>query len=169
MSQELYARLNEQMNFEYEAAYIYNVMCAYCAEQNLNGAAHWLRVQVDEEIYHAEKIRNFLFDRGYETSFTGLDPVEKDYTSLLDVFQKALEHEKLISASIRKLYKEAVEKDEFEAQVMLNWFIQEQVEEEATFGEIVEILEQVCDSSAATFMYDSKLMQRPQFQIVEFE
>lgn len=160
MSKKLYEKMNDQMNLEYESAFIYKAMSAWCAEEDFKGAEHWLTLQYDEEIEHGEKFRNFLHDIDEKVTFTGMEPAKSEFKSLLEVFELALEHEKLISKSIRELYKQAVEESNYEAQVFLNWFIEEQVEEEASVGEVVSILEKIGDSTSGLFMYDAVLGRR---------
>lgn len=160
MDKQLFDNLNKQMNDEYHAAYLYNALSAGCGELNRHGAESWLRIHADEEVEHAERIRDFLQDKGYTVEFTGIEAVDKNVTSMLDTFQRALEHENIITGQIKDLYAEAVEKQDFEVQVFLNWFIEEQVEEEALFGEIVEVLEDIGDNKAAQAAYDRFLAQR---------
>lgn len=160
MDKKLFANLDEQMNLEYESAYIYKAMAAYAAEEDWTGSEHWFNEQAREEIEHAEKFRNFLHDKGFKVSFKGMKAAKTDYKSLLEAFQTALEHEQFITKSIKKLYKEAVEKEDYEVQVFLNWFIEEQVEEEANVGAVVARLEKIGDSTNGLFMMDKALGKR---------
>ncbi len=160
MSKNLYEKMNDQMNLEYESAFIYKAMSAWCAEEDFEGAERWLTLQYEEEIEHGEKFRNFLHDIDHKTSFTGMEPAKSEFASLLEVFELALEHEKLITKRIQELYKQAVEESNYEAQVFLNWFIEEQVEEEAHVGAVVSKLQKIGDSPSGLFMFDAVLGKR---------
>ncbi|MDO5717972.1 MAG: ferritin [Tissierellia bacterium] len=156
----LLEKMNEQMNREYESAYVYKALAAYCAENDYNGSERWMNEQAKEEIFHAEKFRNFLHDLDHEVKFTGMEPVEENIGSLLDAFKASLEHEKYITRNIKEIYKQAVEESNYEVQIFLNWFIMEQVEEEASVGEVVSKLEKIGDSTSGLFMYDAVLGRR---------
>ena len=92
---KLYDNLNEQMNFELESAYIYATMSAYLDDLNMKGMTHFIDEQVKEEVEHAEKIKDFLQETGYGIKYRPLDPGDGNFDSVLEVFEKALEHEKL--------------------------------------------------------------------------
>ncbi|MDO5689862.1 MAG: ferritin [Tissierellia bacterium] len=157
---KLLDNMNAQMNREYESAYIYKGMAIYAAGANFRGATGWMEKQADEEVTHAEKFKEFLLDLGYQPKLTGMEEAKTEYKSLADIFEAALDHEKFISKNIRDLYKQAVEEANYEVQVFLNWFIEEQVEEEASVGEIVDLLEMVGDSKNGLFMLDAQLGRR---------
>lgn len=152
--------LNEQIQKEFQSAYIYLGMCAYFEAANLPGAASWMHHQAEEEQEHAMKIFEFMHDRGGRVLLQALSQPPTDYTSPIAVFQAAYAHEQKVTQSIHDLYALAVEQKDYPTQVMLQWFIDEQVEEEKNASSIVAQLEMVGDSPAALFMIDRQLAAR---------
>lgn len=157
---KLYDNLNEQMNFELESAYIYATMVAYLDEQNMKGMAHWVNEQVKEEVSHADRIKNFLQDVGYGIKYRPLDPGDGVFASIDEVFQKALAHERVVTARIHDLVKEAKEAECQRAMNLLVWFVDEQIEEEDTFGVLVERLERIGGSWNGLYILDRELSAR---------
>lgn len=152
--------MNAQIKRELDSAYIYAGMAAYFDGIGLPGAAQWMKAQFGEEQQHAWKFYGYIFDRGGNVTFEALDKPATDYASPLDVFQKALEHEKFVTGHIHDLYALAVEEKDYASQILLQWFIEEQVEEEKSAGDIVSMLERIGDSKHALFMLDKELGQR---------
>jgi len=158
--QKINRAFNEQIKYELDSAYLYLSMASYCESINLNGFASWMKSQSEEEREHAMKFYDFLQERGAEVELLAIDKPPKTFDSPVDVFQKALENEKKVTALIHKLYKIALSEDDYPAQVMLHWFIEEQVEEENAATEILEQLKLVGDQGAALLMMDRKLAER---------
>lgn len=157
---KLYEGLNEQMNFELESAYIYATMAAYLDSQGMKGMTHFIDLQVKEEVEHADKIKNFLQETGYGVKYRPLDPGNGEFASIADVFEKALAHEKVVTARIHALVDEAREEKEQRVMNLLAWFVDEQIEEEDTFGTIVERLGRISGAWNALYMLDKELGQR---------
>lgn len=157
---KLYDNLNEQMNFELESAYIYATMAAYLDVQGMAGMTHFIDLQVKEEVEHAERIRDFLRETGYGVKYRPLDPGNGEFTSILDVFQKALAHEKVVTANIHNLVDEAKKDNDQKVLNLLYWFVDEQMEEEDKFTTIVERVERIENSWAGLYQYDSIMAQR---------
>ena len=149
--------LNEQINTELIASYSYLAMSTYCQENHLHGFAAWLQAQSQEEYGHAMKLYNFLIARNGKVQLKAIPQPKSDYTSLLDVFQTALEQEISVSQKIDDLYELAFKHKAFAALVELQWFITEQVEEEHTFRDIVSKLELLKDDKAAILDLDRVL------------
>lgn len=160
LSKKLEKALNEQITHELESAYVYLAMCAYLEAQNLSGMAHWMRLQAQEEVEHALKIFGFINDRGgrIELGAIGKPPVE--FKSPLEVFQKALAHERKITGLINQLYDLADDEDDYPTEVMLQWFIDEQVEEEKSAQEVIDHLKLIGESGAGIFLLDRQLGER---------
>ena len=152
--------MNEQIEKEISSAYLYLSMSTYCESQNLKGSARWLRMQWEEELGHAMKILDYIGDCGNRVLLQSVDEPSSDFKSLLDVFEKVLEHEQKISEMINNLYGMAVAKNDFAAQAFLQWFVSEQVEEESTASEIVENLRLAGDKGSALLMIDRQLGSR---------
>jgi len=160
MTPTLVTALNDQVKYEFEAAFNYLAMVVYFEEQTFPGMAHWMRLQYQEELVHANKIFDFLLDRGESVALQALDQPSHGFESPLDVFQKALSHEQKVTALIHNLYALSVEEKDYPAQVMLQWFVLEQVEEEKNAGDVIEQLKRIGDDGPALLQLDQQLAQR---------
>ncbi len=160
LSKSLQDALNDQINKELYSAYLYLGMSAWCEAQNLPGAAHWLRAQAAEEQEHALKFFDFIADRGGRIALQAIAQPPQEFTSLLDLFEQVLEHERKVTALINGLYKAAVAEADYPSQVMLQWFITEQVEEEKNATAIVETLKSIGMQGPSLFMVDRQLAAR---------
>jgi ferritin len=152
--------MNEQIKHELYSAYLYLSMAGSFEVANLPGFAHWMRKQSEEEREHAMKIFDFLLDRGERVQLQAIDQPPSAFRSSLDTFEQALEHEKEITSRIHELYDLAVRESDYPAQVLLNWFVAEQVEEEKAATEIVERLRIAGEEGAAILLLDSELGER---------
>ena len=157
---KLYDNLNEQMNFELESAYIYATMSAYLDDLNMKGMTHFIDEQVKEEVEHAEKIKDFLQETGYGIKYRPLDPGDGNFDSILAVFAKALEHEKVVTARIHDLVDEAKAENDQRVLNLLTWFVDEQIEEEDTCGTLVERLERIDGHWNGLYILDKELSTR---------
>ena len=131
ISKKMQEAINEQINAEMYSAYLYLSMSAYCAENTYKGFAHWLDLQAKEEYSHAMKFYNYLLDRGASIDFKTIDAPKRNFSSMAELFEQVLTHEKHVTALINKLYELALKEKDYATQIMLQWFIEEQVEEEA--------------------------------------
>ncbi|BBL80080.1 ferritin [Rubrobacter xylanophilus] len=152
--------IEEQVGHEFYAAYLYLSMAGSFEVANLPGFAHWMRQQSKEELEHAMKFFDFLLDRGERVQLPALDSPPATFRSPLDAFEQALEHEKRVTASIHSIYDLAVREGDYPAQVLLNWFVEEQVEEEKAASEAVERLKMAGEDSAAILMLDAEMGRR---------
>ena len=152
--------MNAQINHELYSAYLYLSMSAQCEAQNLGGFASWLRLQSQEELSHALKFFDFVNDRGGRAVLKAIDQPPAEFKSPLALFQQVLEHERKVTGLIHQLYALAVKENDYAAQVELQWFITEQVEEEKTAGQIVDQLKMMGDQPGALFLMDRQLGQR---------
>jgi ferritin len=150
----------EQVGREFYAAYLYLSMSGYFEEANLPGFALWMRKQYEEETQHALRLFDSLLDRGELVPLPPIDQPPSSFRSPLDVFEQALEHEKEVTAHIHEIYDLAMQEKDYPAKVMLDWFVQEQVEEEKAATEIVERLRMAGDDGAALLMLDKELGER---------
>jgi ferritin len=160
MSQTMQDAFNEQMKQEFYSAYLYLSMSAYCEGANLPGLATWMRAQAREEAHHAMKIFDHLLDRGGRVQLQPLGKPPSDFTSARDVFDQAHRHEKEVTGSINQVYGLAVDERDFASRVFLDWFVQEQVEEEKTSGLLAEQLRMIGDDRPGLLMLDRELAQR---------
>ena len=152
----LEAALNEQMNLEFASAHIYLAMAAHLDHLNLAGGASWMRLQAQEETGHAMRFFDHIQDRGGRVRIGAVDAPPQDFGSPLATFERALEHERKVTASINALAEQA----DRASQVFLDWFIAEQVEEERTVEQIVGSLRLAGESGAALLMLDRELGAR---------
>lgn len=137
--------LNKQIQKEMYSAYLYLGMAADCESKNLKGFATWLKVQHQEEMSHAMKLYDFLLERGGAVSLQAIEAPPAEFGSMLQMFEGVLAHERHISASINELYEIAIAEKDYATQVFLHWFINEQVEEEASASEVLEKIRMLGD------------------------
>nr|AGF92938.1 ferroxidase [uncultured organism]AGF93310.1 ferroxidase [uncultured organism] len=160
MNEEIEAALNEQINEELGSYYIYLSMEAYFASESLDGFATWMEYQAREEVEHAMRIFRFLNDRGARVKLQAIEEPKAEWESPLAAFEDAYEHEQYITQKINELVDLAEEKDDKATLNMLDWFVEEQVEEEATTEAIVDKLEMVGDSGSGLLALDKSLASR---------
>jgi ferritin len=129
--------INRQINSELSASYSYLAMSAWCERQKFTGAARWLRLQSQEEYLHAMKLLDFMLARDEKVDLKPLAEPRQSFSSLADVFEKALAQEQDVSGQIDSLYETAFKEKAFAAVAELQWFLTEQVEEEKVGREIV--------------------------------
>ena len=152
--------VNEQIKHEFNSAYLYLSMSAFCGSINLPGFAKWLRVQWGEEQSHAMRLFDYLYVRGGRVVLQAIDRPPAEFKSPLEIFQQVLTHEQKVTSLINKLYDLAFKENDYAAQVELQWFIKEQVEEEKNATDIVEQLRMIGDNTSALMMLDRQLSVR---------
>jgi len=152
--------INEQLNHELHSAYLYLSMSAYLDRINLKGSAHWMRVQAQEELGHALKLYHFLVERLGEVRLRPVEMVPVEWSSPLDAFENAFAHEQKVSARIHRLVDLAQQEKDHATAGFLQWFVQEQVEEEASVDDVVQKLRMVADSKGGRYMLDRELGKR---------
>ncbi|QSF47288.1 ferritin [Paenibacillus tianjinensis] len=160
MKEELMKTLNEQMNFEFYSAHVYLAMAAYCSGESLDGFANFFLVQAEEERFHAMKIYKFLNDRDYRVTLAALPEPNNNYTSMLDAFEHAYAHEQQNTKKFYHLADLALDEREHATIYFLKWFIDEQVEEEALFSNIIAKLKRIETDSNAFYMLDAEFAAR---------
>jgi ferritin len=152
--------LNAQLQMELVSAYAYLAACAYFERSNLPGFAHWMRLQSREELGHAMKIFDFINDRGGRVELKAIEQPLADFPSPLAVMEQALQHERRVTASINRLYDLAVKEADYPTQVLMQWFVTEQVEEEKSASLIVEQLKLIGDDGTGLLLLDRRLGER---------
>lgn len=162
ISKNLEKEINEQVQAEFYSSYLYLSMAAYFDDLNLAGFAHWMKIQAQEELYHGMKFFDYLLERGGRAELMEIEQPPKQWDSPLAVFENAYEHEQLVTGRINKLMDLAIEESDHASVSMLNWFVDEQVEEEASADEIVQKLKLMKDSPGAVYMLDKELGSRPE-------
>jgi len=160
LSQAMQDAINEQIKNELYSAYLYLSMSAYCEANGMPGCARWMRTQSQEETEHAMKFFDFVSERGGRVTLYAIDQPPTEFDSPLAIFKETLEHERKVTAMIHGLYQLALEEKDYPAQVMLHWFIEEQVEEESSAAQILDTLEMIGDQGHALVMLDRELGKR---------
>jgi ferritin len=149
-----------QLNHEFYSAYIYLAMSAYCSHLEFNGAASWFKLQYEEEHTHATKIYNYLVEQGVQVVLGELAKPPSEYGKLLDVFNTSLDHEQSMTSRLNELSDQALKEKDHASYNLLQWFVNEQVEEEATLGGIISKLKLVQDDGYGLLMIDNELGER---------
>ncbi len=152
--------LNRHVQHETFSSYLYVAMSAWCEAKAWKGFARWLRVQADEERQHAAKSLEYLLARGGEARLGPIDAPPFAWTNVNEVFEKVLAHERSVTAFVNDLYAVALQEKDTAAQIFLQWFVAEQVEEEARVLEIVDRLRMVGERPGAALYLDKEYGKR---------
>jgi ferritin len=160
LSQKMQDALNAQINAEYYSSYLYLSMAAHCEAANLKGFGNWFRVQSQEEMTHVTKFFDYVLERGGRV---GLKPIEgppTEWDSPQAIFEATLEHERHVTGLINKLVDLAIAESDHATNNFLQWFVAEQVEEEATADDVLQQFKLLGESSHGLFMLDRELGRR---------
>ena len=160
ISNKMQNAMNDQVAAEFYSAYLYLAMSAYLESIDLPGCANWMRVQYQEELTHGEKIFDHVVERDGRALVKHFDAPPAEWKSPLDVFEEAYKHEQKVTSLINNLVDIAVAEKDHASQVFLQWFVNEQVEEEASVKAIVQQLKLIGDSKSGMFQVDRELGQR---------
>lgn len=153
--------MNNQIQAELYSAQLYLAMSVYSETENFKGIARWLKVQYEEETSHGMKFLHHIVERGGEVELKAIEAPPVKYGSMLKMFEEVLAHEKKVTALINNLYEVALQEKDYASQIFLQWFITEQVEEEANASEIVAQLKMIGDKSVGgLFQLDHALGHR---------
>lgn len=152
--------LDGQINAEMYSSYLYLGMEAYFQSISLAGFASWMRGQVQEELFHAMKFYDFVFERGGKVTLQTIKKPESSWKSPLDAFKHVLKHEQLVTSLINDLVELSMAEKDHATLNFLQWFVAEQVEEEASVGEIVDKLKLIKNDSSGLFFLDAELAKR---------
>ncbi len=160
LNQRVYNAINEQINAEIWSAYMYLSMSGYFAAEGLNGFANWMRVQWQEELTHAMKFFDYVVERGEKPVLKPIDEVPEKWDNALHAMEETLKHEQKVTSLINNIMDVAIEEKDHATKSMLQWFIDEQVEEEASAQEIIDSLKLIGDKGHGVFMLDKELKGR---------
>ena len=152
--------INRQINREIYSAYLYLAMQSYLESVNLKGFANWMKVQVEEELSHAMKLYDYLFQRGGRVVLQPIEAPPSEWASPLDVFEKTYEHEQAVTSLINNLVELADSEKDHATHNMLQWFVSEQVEEEDNASNLIEKIKLMKDAPGGLFMLDKELAAR---------
>jgi len=160
ISSKMNDAFNEQINAELFSAYLYLSMSAWFSDKSLSGFANWMRVQAQEEQFHAMKIYDYVLERGGRVDLNKIDKPETDWDETVIVLQEVAAHEAKVTGLINDLVDLAYSERDHASNIFLQWFVSEQVEEEASAGEIVEKAKMIGNDSAGLFALDMELGKR---------
>lgn len=152
--------LNEQINRELYSSYLYLAMAAYCQSQGMGGMAKWLVAQAEEERSHAMKIYRYLEEQGARVVLKAIAEPPAEFGSPRQVFEETLEHERKVAAAIHSLMEQAEREKDYATQGLLQWFVNEQVEEESTVADIVTKLKLLGQDARGLYLIDCELGRR---------
>lgn len=160
LSEKLEKELNAQINAEVFSAYLYFAKASWFKSQNLEGCAGWMQVQALEELTHAKKFYDFVEDRGGRVVLAAIDAPPREWDSPLQAFEKVLEHERKVTGLINGLLDLAREERDHATEIFLQWFVTEQVEEEAAADKIIQQLKLMGAAPGGLYMLDKELGAR---------
>lgn len=160
MNKKIEEAINAQINAEMWSAYLYLSMAAQCHELGLSGMANWFEIQFKEEQDHAHIFYNYVISRGGRVVLKPIEAVETEWKDALAMYEKTLEHEKVVTGLINNLYSIAVEEKDYATQTMLQWFIDEQVEEEENARTLIDTLKMINGNGYGLYMLDKELAAR---------
>ncbi|MGQ9707943.1 MAG: ferritin [bacterium] len=160
IAKKIEAAFNEQIKHELESAYLYLAMASYFDRAGFPGMGRWMRAQVQEELTHAMRFYKHIIDRGGEVKLQPLSILAQHWDSPLQAFEAAYEHEKFITGKINELVRLAQAESDFASNSLLQWFVDEQVEEEDSTAKIAQDLRRVGQDGRGVMMLDRELGQR---------
>jgi len=160
IKEKIQEALNQQLNAELFSSYLYLSMAAYFESINLKGFANWMRVQTQEELVHAMKFYNFIIERGGKALLSAIEGPPTQWKSPLAVFEHAYKHEQKVTGLINNLVDLSIAEQDHATNNFLQWFVAEQVEEEASADEVVQKIKLIGDATGGLFMLDQELAQR---------
>lgn len=160
LSKKLEQVINEQINAEMYSAYLYLSMSAYFEEQNLSGFANWMKIQFQEEQFHAFKFFDYVNERGGRVVLDAIEKPQIEWKDAVEVFEETYKHEQHVTSLINNLMDVAIEERDHATKSFLNWYIDEQVEEEAGVSGLLEQLKLIDGKGHGMLMLDRELAQR---------
>jgi len=160
LSEKIAKTLNDQINAELFSSYLYLSMSAYFESTSLGGCAQWMRLQAQEEMEHAVKIFDYINERGGRAIMEAIEKPATDWNSPLHVFEDVVKHEQKVTALINSLVDCAVDERDHATKNFLEWFVAEQVEEEANVGSVCDKMRMVEGDSGGLFALDLELGKR---------
>lgn len=160
LSEKLTNLLNKQINYEFYSEKVYLALSAYCYDLDLDGFGNFFRVQAEEERFHAMKLFDYVIEMNERVTIQSSPEPLNEYSSMLEAFKTALEHEKSNTRNIYNIADAATDEREHATLSFIKWFIDEQVEEESLFNSLIKKLERISNDSAALYILDKELSAR---------
>ncbi len=160
LSDKMWKALNEQVKWEIESSYLYLGMAAFLNDRKLPGFAHWMRKQAGEEMGHAKKIYKYIEERGNRVELLPIAAPAKEWSGVVDVIEKSLAHEKKVTGLIHNLVEIGCAEKDHATCIFLQWFVSEQVEEEASFQAVLDKFTFVKEGSHGILFLDNEMAKR---------
>lgn len=160
LSDRMNQAINDQVKWEMYSSYLYLSMSAYCQDLGLSGFANWMRVQAQEEMFHAMKFYDYVLERGGKITLQAIDAPPATWSGPLEVFEKTLEHERHVTARINDLVNVAIDERDHATNIFLQWFVSEQVEEEDSVNDMLNKLRLINGEGQGMLMLDKDLATR---------
>jgi ferritin len=160
LSKRMQEEVNKQINEETFSAYLYLSMSAYFEDLNLAGFANWMKVQYKEETFHSDKFFDFMNERGGRVVLEAIQKPKYDWENILDVFEDTLKHEQHVTARINEMMRVAIDENDYASIAFLQWYVNEQVEEEKNVNDILSQLKFLGENKHGILMLDRELKQR---------
>ena len=160
LSQNLTKALSDQVNAEYYSAYLYLSMSACADQMGLKGAAHWLFAQAQEEMAHGTNMYQYILERGERPSFTEISAPQSDFADLKQIFEMVLEHEQTVTQRINAIATMAMQEHDHACYQFIMWYVNEQVEEEASASDVLSKLQMIGDNKGLLLALDTELAAR---------
>ena len=160
IGKRVYEILNKQITEELSSEYLYLAMSAVLADMGLDGCSHWMRLQADEEHKHAMKIFEHMIERGVKIKMLPITPPKQEWRAPLHIFDEMVRHEAHVTNLIFAIYESAIADKDYATMSFLKWFIDEQVEEEATAKTLLEKVKKMQSSEIGLMMFDNELGSR---------
>ncbi len=152
--------LNKQLNAELYSAYLYLSMSAFLSKKNLNGFSHWMQLQFEEEQAHAKKLFQYILDRGGNIQLEQISKPKTEWLGIIDIFEHVLRHEQAVTSMINDLVDAAMNEKDHATVALMQWYVSEQVEEEASVSDILDQLKLIEGKGSGLFMLDREAKQR---------
>lgn len=160
ISEKMQNALNNHLNEEFYSSYLYLSMAAYFEAKNLKGFANWFRIQTQEEHMHGMKFFDFILQKGGKVTLSQIAAPKIEWKTIAEVFNDTLAHEQKITSLINKLVEVSMSEKDYASHTFLQWFVTEQVEEEANVEEIIQKIEMIGDNKSGLFLLDNELGSR---------
>ncbi len=152
--------INKQIARELDAAYTYLGIAAYCSQEQYNGFANYFRVQTQEELFHASKMITFVLDAGGKIDLPSIASAKTEFGSLMDVLDASIAHEKENTKGVHEVADLAITEKDHATRTFFDWFVTEQVEEEANFEQLIHQLKLVGQDGQGVYLMDKELALR---------
>ncbi|MCE4566472.1 ferritin [Maribellus sp. CM-23] len=160
LKEKMLSALNEQINAEQYSSLLYLSMSAWFQDKGLPGFANWMYVQYQEELTHANKFFNYVNERGGKVELKAIEQMPTEWSGIIEVYEATLQHEQHVTTLIDNLVDVALEQKDHATQSFLQWFVDEQVEEEANVKEILDTLKLINGQGNGIFMLDREMRSR---------